>query len=585
MFKTVKHTARIITVVVLTIAVTACKSKKAVGSSSPINRTAQEKLNPNDPRFGAMFITACQERKKGNLHEAMKLLEECKNINPQDPAVRYEMAMIYKLLGVRDLALSNAKFCAEADKNNEWYQLLLIDCYKDTKQFLQAIKVREALVKKFPEKSEFKEDLAIEYAMTDQYDKSFKIYEEIERTYGINEQLTLNKVKLLKSQGKWREVEAELQRLSDTDKNEARYYGYLAELYLEQNDLAKAKNMYDKIQAVDPQNPTLELALHDYYSALRDDREAYEHLKKAFNNPNLEPAAKASIIGTFYTKAEANDSVSYRKGMELTTIMLQAHPGDTESNALYADFLRLKGKNKEAAVYYYKAASLERKDFRVWDNLLYIDYETGQFDSLEHHSSMAMEFFPNQPEYYKYNGIANAQLYKYKEAARALKDGMEFVVDNNRQRMDFLSLLGDAYYNLKEYQKSDEAFEQALKIDADNTYVLNNYAYYLSLRREGLDRAEKLSKRANDLRPNDRSYMDTYGWILYQQNKFTEAELWLSKAAALGPKNGTILEHYGDALFKNGKKQEALKQWEAAKQAGNNSNELETKIKTKKLDD
>src|SRR5690606_17838202 len=114
----------------------------------------------------------------------------------------------------------------------------------------------------------------------------------------------------------------------------------------EQNDLAKAKAMYDKIQAVDPQNPTLELALHDYYSALRDDKEAYEHLKKAFLNPNLDAVDKASIVGTFYSKAEAKDSVAYRKGLELTTIMLQVHPGDTESNALYADFLRLKGKNK-----------------------------------------------------------------------------------------------------------------------------------------------------------------------------------------------------------------------------------------------
>lgn len=569
----------------MTIVVTACKSKKASGNTSSINRTNPEKSNLNNARFGPMFITACQERKKGNLHEALKLLEECKTINPQDPAVRYEMSMIYKLLGVKDQALVNARFCADADKNNEWYQLLLIDCYKDTKQFYQAIRVREALVKKFPEKTEFKEDLAIEYAMTDQYDKSFKIYEEIERTYGVNEQLTLNKVKLLKSLGKWKDVEAELQRLSDTDKNESRYYGYLAELYLEQNDLAKAKNMYDKIQAVDPQNPTLELALHDYYSALGDDKEAYAHLKKAFVNPNLDAAAKANIVGTFYSKAETKDSMAYRKGMELTTIMLQTHPGDTESNALYADFLRLKGKNKEAAVYYYKAAILERKDFRVWDNLLYIDYELSQFDSLEHHSAAAMEFFPNQPEYYKYNGIANSQLRKYKEAARTLKDGIEMIVDNNRQKMDFLSLLGDAYFNLKDYQKSDEAFEQVLKIDADNTYVLNNYAYYLSLRKEGLERAEKLSKRANDLKPNDRSYMDTYGWILYQQKKYSEAELWLSKAATLGPKNGTILEHYGDALFKNGKRQEALTQWEASKLAGNTSPELETKIKTKKLDD
>lgn len=568
---------------ILTIGAVACKSKKQSGTV--LNRTNTAPSPNDDARFGYTFVTACQERSKGNLHQALKLLEECKSLRPNDPAVRYEMGMIYKLLGVNDQALVNARFCAEYDRSNEWYQLLLIDCYKATKQYGQAIKVREMLVKKYPAKSEYKEELAIDYTVVGFYDKALKLYEELEKEYGVNEQLTLNKVKILKSQGNAKEVEEELKRLSETDKNEARYYGYLAEFYLEQNNWEKVKAMYDQIKAVDPQNPTVELALHDYYSAMQDEKTAYEHLKKAFENPNLDVVTKATIVGSFYSKAEAKDSLAYRQGMELTSIMMKLHPGDTESNALYGDFLRLKGKNKEAAVYYYKAAVLERKDFRVWDNLLYIDYELGQYDSLARHSTLAIELFPNQPDYYKYNGLANTQLRQYKKAAESLRDGMEFVIDNNRQKIEFLSLMGDAYHHLKDYQKSDEAFEKALKIDADNTYVLNNYAYYLSLRKESLERAEKLSKRANDLKPNDRSYMDTYGWILYQQKKYAEAELWLSKAAGLGPKNGTILEHYGDALYRNGKKQEAVKQWEAAKSAGGDSPELDTKISTKKLND
>ena len=94
-----------------------------------------------------------------------------------------------------------------------------------------------------------------------------------------------------------------------------------------------------------------------------------------------------------------------------------------------------------------------------------------------------------------------------------------------------------------------------------------------------------LSKRSNELKPNERSYIDTYGWILYQQKKYTEAELWLAKAAGMGPKNATILEHYGDVLYKLNKPGEALAQWEAAKKSGGNSEELLKKIKTKKLND
>jgi Tfp pilus assembly protein PilF len=151
--------------------------------------------------------------------------------------------------------------------------------------------------------------------------------------------------------------------------------------------------------------------------------------------------------------------------------------------------------------------------------------------------------------------------------------------------IDFYSGLGDAYNYNKEYEKSDKAFEDALKIDSDNTFVLNQYAYFLSLRKENLDRAEKLSKKANELQPGNRSYMDTYGWILYQQKKFTEAEEWLGNAAKLGPNKPDILEHYGDVLYKLNKVDEAVKQWEKAKQAGGNSETLLKKIKEKKLND
>jgi tetratricopeptide (TPR) repeat protein len=569
----------------LTIVIS-CKSKKeGTATKSPVvkgNKAPGDEFNYT--LMGYKYVSACLERKKGNLQEALKLFEECKKIEPKDAAVHYELGTIYKLLGSNDQALINARFCADADPKNEWYQLLLIDCYNSTKQYSQAVKIRETLVKNFPAKNEFKEDLAIEYAVMGLYDKSYKIYEELEKTYGINEQITLNKVKLLKSQKKNKDAEAELKKLSASNKNEPRYYGYLAEFYQEQNDLEKAKTMYDNILRVDPNNPEVHLALHNYYSTKGNETEAYENLKKAFSNPDLDLETKTSILGSFYNRAENNEPGAYEHGFELAKIMLDVHPGATESNALYGDFLRLDKKNKEASVYYYKAAITERRDFRVWDNLLYTDYQLQQFDSLEHHSAKAIEIFPSLPTNYKYNGLANSELKNYKKSAQVLKDGMEFVTDN-AQKLDFLSLMGDAYFYLKEYQKSDNAFEEALKINSDNTYILNNYAYYLSLRNENLDKAEKLSKRANELRPNDKSYSDTYGWILFQQKRYKDAEEWLAKAVNLAPKNATILEHYGDVLFKLNRPADALKQWEAAKLNGGTSEDLIKKIKTKKLDD
>jgi tetratricopeptide (TPR) repeat protein len=306
----------------LGLALFSCRGKKT-GMSSEVSKTEPvQSKELKMVRFGHLYVSGCSERMKGNLQEAIKIFEECKSIDPSNAAVHYELGTIYKLLGVNDQALSNAKFCAESDNKNEWYQLLLVDCYNATRQYNQALKVRESLVKNFPEKNEFKEDLAIQYAVMGQYEKSYRIYEELEKTYGLNEQISLNKVKLLKSQKKFREVESELKKLSDSEPNEPRFYAYLAEFYLEQNDMEKAKTMYDKILAIDPENATVNLALHDYYSAKGKDETAFSHLKKAFQNPDLDIGTKAGIVGIYYTKAENKSDAAKEKGLELVKIML-----------------------------------------------------------------------------------------------------------------------------------------------------------------------------------------------------------------------------------------------------------------------
>lgn len=546
---------------------------------------SSQRLRSSDDqlRFGVFYIDGCAARMKGNIDEALKLFTECKRIDPASAPVKYELARIYHETGVNDQALLNAKGAAYADPKNEWYQLLLIDCHNVLKQYSQSVKLRENLVKNFPLRNEFKEDLAIQYSVMGYYDKSLKIYDDLEKQYGINEQIILNKTRLFKNQKRFKDAEAELLRLSISNPEEPRYYSYLADFYIEQNELEKARNMYDRILAIEPNNPVVNLALHDYYSAQGKTAEAFEYLKKAFMNPDLDVITKEAILISFYKKSQ--DPVYRNNGYELAKIMIKVHPLTPEANAIYADYLLLDRKIKEAREYYYKSAINEKGNYRTWEQLIKIDYELSNFDSLERHSSRAMELFPSQPVVYFYNGIANIQIGNFKKATQSLKDGIEFVSDNKPQMLDFYSSLGDAYNYTKEFEKSDKAFEDALKIDADNTFVLNQYSYFLSLRKENLDKAEKLSKKANELQPGNRSYMDTYGWILFQQKKYSEAEEWLSNAVKLGPDNANILEHYGDVLFKQNKIAEAVKQWEKAKVSGGNSDALNKKLKEKKLND
>ena len=553
---------------------------------SEVLKNNSENSKTDELQFAFLYVDACSARMKGNLQEALTMFKECKRINPISAPVSYELANIYKLLGNNKEALPHAKYCADFDLKNEWYQLLAIDCLNGQKQFGQALKLRQALVKNFPNKIEFKEDLAIQFALIGQYDNAYKIYDELETNLGVSDHVTINKIKLLKSQNKAKEAEIELLKLSQTNLNEVKYYGYLADFYLDIDKPEKAKQMYDKMLLLEPNNPHVNLALYDYYNSIGKENEAFDCLIKAFQNTEIEANTKTDILSSYYKKAEESLQADFiNQGLRLAKIILTIHPKLAEPNLFIANFLMLKDSLSEAAFYFYEAANLDKRNYSTWDKLLLTDYKLAKFDSLEHHSAIAIDLFPTLASTYFFNGIANNQLKNYLKAAKSLNEGIEFVYDNKSLKIDFYSNLGDAYHYLKEYSNSDKAFEEALKINSDNTYVLNNFAYYLSLRNEKLLIAEKYSNRANELMPNDRNYMDTFGWILYQQKKYTEAEIWLSKSSEMGIKNPTILEHYGDVLYKLNKNEEALKKWIESKQAGNNAEGLEKKIKEKKLND
>ena len=118
----------------------------------------------------------------------------------------------------------------------------------------------------------------------------------------------------------------------------------------------------------------------------------------------------------------------------------------------------------------------------------------------------------------------------------------------------------------------------------DNPLVLNNYAYYLSLRSEKLDKAEKMARSAVDLDPYNQNNLDTYAWVLYKLNKFDEALEWIKKAYNNGGESsGVVVEHYGDILYKLNRKEEALEFWKQALTKDDYSDLLNKKINDKKL--
>ena len=570
------------TLILISLALNSCKTTASVKSNGDKQSSAQKEKQKAELEY--FFIEGCREKLAGRIENAEMHFRKCLKIDPKNAAVNYELANICRVTGRAEESIKYAKECMDAEPKNIWYNLAYIDGLRFKKQHILAAEAYDKLIKIYPNRSDLIESMAIEYAMGQNYAKAFKIYEELEKKFGTNETFTLNKIKLLKEQRKFQEAETELQKLINTNPSEPRYYYYLAEHYEDMRQSEKAMTTYKKILSIDPNNALVHLAMANYYKEHNNAEQAHNEFKIAFENPELDVDTKLKILLDYYSVSEEYPAYA-AKGYELCAIMLKVHPSAPEAHSIYADFLWRDKKNIEARSHYYIAAMFDKNRYPIWNQLLSIDADIGQNDSLEKHSALAIELFPSQPLPYFFNGVANIQLKNYQKAIESFNDGLEFVQDNPRLMLNFYSNLGDVYNYSGQYEKSDKAYENALKIDPDNAYVLNNYSYYLSLRKEKLEKAERYSKRSNEISPNNPSYLDTYGWILFQQKKYTEAEIYLKMAIKLNNKRPDILEHYGDVLFRLGKNEEALQYWKMAQETGSKSEELQKKISAKKLND
>ncbi|HLL93782.1 MAG TPA: tetratricopeptide repeat protein, partial [Spirosoma sp.] len=235
---------------------------------------------------------------------------------------------------------------------------------------------------------------------------------------------------------------------------------------------------------------------------------------------------------------------------------------------------------------YARAARLDASVYEVWVALLQLDGELNQVDSLLAHSQQALEVFPTQGLFWYSNGSANLFKRNFQQAVDALEESQKLLAAtaNSDIKKGIGAQLGDAYNGLGDHAKSDEAYEAVLKIDPLNDHVLNNYSYFLSLRKQNLPRAVQLAQKLVERNPTNATYLDTYAWVLYVSKDYAKAKQYLEKALA-NPAgvSGTIIEHYGDVLYQLGETPKAIEQWKLAKTKGGASPNLDKKIATGKI--
>ncbi len=505
--------------------------------------------------------------------------------DPNNAAAQYETANALVKTGKTAEAISYAAKAHSLDVTNKFYSLLLAELYVKQKRYGEAEDLYETLLKKGPENAEYGVELAAIYLFNDKPDKALDTYNKVERELGLNEEITRQKQRIYLKQNKIDKAVEEAEKLVASEPSDPDYLLEGAELLIANDRTEQAITWIDRALKLNTDLPQAHVLLADIYRKKGDMARVSKELNQVLANPNLEAGLKARILSS-YVGMTGTNSAAQQDALGMAQNLAKTSPNDPKTQVMLADLLMQQGKKTEARDAYAKAARLDGSIYEVWGALLQLDGELNQVDSLLVHSDKALEVFPTQGLFWYSNGSANLYKRKYQQAVDALEESQKLLAasSNSELRKGISAQLGDAYNGLGDHVKSDESYEAVLKVDPLNDHVLNNYSYFLSLRKENLPRAIQLGQKLVERNPTNATYLDTYAWVLYVSKDYAQAKQYLEKALAdTANVSGTIIEHYGDVLYQLGQPDKAVEQWKQAKAKGGASPDIEKKITSGKL--
>lgn len=536
-----------------------------------------------------LYDKGIQQKSAGQLALAEKAFEAVIQLEPGNDQAHFQLAQIYLTRDDFAAAGQAALRAAELKPDSEVYWNAILEIYRKTRNVKAIPLILDELIRLNPENALFYHEKAYALFLDKQYEAALETCDTISARFGATDDQYLTKHQIYLAQGKTEAAIRELEQLVAKKPNESKAYILLAELYTKVNRTKEALHLLDEATAVFADDPLVLLGKSDVHLAMGKQRQAYEYLRQAFLSDSLDMDAKAGIL--YSALANKRQPIDGAYIAELADLFAQTYPKEVKPHAVRGDVYMQLQKPNEARDAYLAALDVNRYIEGVWQQLLQAELQLGRYEDVETHGKEALALFPDQPIILFFTGHGYLGNKRYQEARMYLEAALNNANGEHTPLLTQLySSLGDVYNAMDMHAESDVAYEEAIAMDSTNAYALNNYAYYLALRKQKLPLAAEMSRRSNELEPDFPSYQDTYAWVLFQQGDYETALEWIEKAVRSSDTTSeTLLEHYGDILAKLGRVGKAVTQWKRAlglsQAVGKDIDKLSQKIDAKRYID
>lgn len=564
-------------------------SRKTTWGVTPVASSVQ--LTPEQQRrYDYFFLEATRYKAKKEYDTAFGLLQHCLAINPSAASALYEISQYYLFLKMVPQGQKALEQAVANAPDNYWYSQALATLYQQQSKRDEAIRLLEDMVVRFPAKLEPLYSLLDLYNQQENYDKVISILNRIEDKTGKNEQITMEKFRIYLQMKDNKKAFNEIESLVREYPMDMRYQVILGDVYLENGKQEEAYETYRKVLAVEPDNPMALFSLASYYEQTGQ-KELYEsQLDTLLLNPKVLSETKLEIMRQLIVRSQqaGKESEDSLRIISLFDRMMQLDMGDAQIPMLYAQYLLAKEQEDKAMPVLEQVVQIDPANKAARMMLLGSAVRKNDFAQVIKICEPGIEATPDALEFYFYLAIAYNQAERWDDVLEVSKKALTHITDGSNKNVvsDFYAIIGDVYHTKKMIREAYAAYDSALVYNPSNVGALNNYAYYLSVERRELDKAEEMSYKTVKAEPGNATYLDTYAWILFEKGKYAEARIYIDDAiknTKPGEESSVVFEHCGDIYYMTGDVEGALKYWKKADEMGDSeSKTLKQKIEKKK---
>ena len=559
--------------------------KTSISSKNLAETVSQDLLSPEERRkFDYFFLEAVRLKEKGEADAAFEMYRHCLSIDPQSAVTLYELGKFYLYLGQPEKGEDFLRKAMAAEPGNYWYKETLAGYYQGKGEHLKSIEVLEEMAAQFPSRLEPLMALVDLYGRIKDFPKVIHSLDRLEKLDGKSEQISMEKFRMYLAMDDNEKAFSEIESLVKEYPYEMRYLTILGDVYMENGKEDEAFKTYQEVLAQEPGYAPAMLSLASYYEKTGQDSLYRVQLDGLLLNQKVESRTKVNIMRQLIMRSERSDRDSTQI-VGLFDSMLAQEQENADVAMLAAQYLLSKRMDEKAKPVLWKVLELDPENKPARLQLLSFAISKEDLDEVIRICSPAVEYMPEALEFYYYWGIAHYQKEQHDEALEVFKKGVRQVTPDSEKTMvsDFYSIMGDLYHIKKMNVEAYAAYDSALVYKPDNIGALNNYAYYLSVERKNLDKAEEMSYKTVKAEPTNNTYLDTYAWILFEKGKYVEARIYIDQAMQNGgDKSSVVVEHCGDIYYKNGEAEKALEYWKQAEKLAAEPTENESEKRDEK---